>query len=169
MIQKQKHRNRTTKNDPEKNNNIPSPTSTTVIEDEENSIQENIMTTKDKGDAYGQQFAVVTPAQTELSPPRRERKDSQNNKPLVQAIIEQEHQKKIRSVFSLSPFQENGSSIQTTPESHFHSHSSSSESSRTLTPFQGHTPTLNQIWRGPTPPWTQQPPSPRRQTSTASS
>lgn len=155
MIRRRKNKEiASTVNDEERN--VPSPTSTTIIAED---IQEDMMTTKDKGDAYGQHFAVVTPAQTALSPPRRERKDSNtnnSNKSLVQSVVEQEHQKKVRSVFSLSPFQEDSNSIQTTPESHFNSNSSSSELSRTFTPFQGHTPTINQMWRGPTPPWTQQ-------------
>lgn len=153
-------------NDEEKNE--PSPSSTAI--EEEVTIDEGFVATKDERDAYGggQQFAVVTPDQTGLSPPRRERKESGCSSLSKVVMEEEDHQRNIRSVFSLSPLHEN--SNQTTPasESHNEFSSISSDMARTSTPFQGHTPVSSlQFWRGPTPPWTQQH-TPRSTPSTTS-
>ncbi|KAI9350405.1 hypothetical protein BD770DRAFT_413052 [Pilaira anomala] len=96
---------------------------------------------------YGQQFVVVEPSQTALSPPpqQRERKISTTTTILQQdeneGTIEPQ---KSRGVFSLSPPHEETDSIQDT--------SNCSTTTRTITPCH----TINtSSWRGPTPPWTQ--------------
>ena len=136
-----------------------SPTPTTIDE------SDIATSAAEKGIVYGQQFATVTSAQTGLSPPRRERKPSNASQVVIHPEEEspEEHQKNIQGVFSLSPLPES-ESPQMTPESHYLNQSSiSSNMSRTLSPFRPHTPTtIKSIWRGPTPPWTQNRQSPRQ-------
>ncbi|KAI9257845.1 hypothetical protein EDC94DRAFT_614382 [Helicostylum pulchrum] len=106
---------------------------------------------------YGQQFALVEPSQTALSPPpQRESKVCtllsppplpSQIEPYTCSLSDIAHPPsrtdslpKNRAVFSLSPHQEtDDATIQ-----------DNSSITRTITPFQGTTD-----WRGPTPPWTQ--------------
>lgn len=98
---------------------------------------------EDQMEKYGQQFAIVTPVQTELSPPRHV------NTGELPAIAMPE-QRQLR-VFSLSPLHECR-----TPASN--NTDSIVSSLRTATPFRTYTPPPTQdVWRGPTPVWTQYP------------
>lgn len=115
---------------------IPSQSPTTI--EDESVVPEN---NNKEATLYGQQFAVVETSQTILSPPPRERKESNNSITLQYEVIPQ----KARDVFSLSPHPEVDSTA--TP-------SSFSSSRRTITPFQGSTAAASPGWRGPTPPWT---------------
>lgn len=157
MIKKRKQKKLMKEGTDDEEKNQPSPASTTIEEDV--TIDEGFMASKEEKDTYsgGQQFVVLTPDQTGLSPPRRERKESGSSSLSKVVMEEEDHQRHIRSVFSLSPLHEH--SNQTTPASGSHNEFSSisSDMARTSTPFQGHTPISNhQFWRGPTPPWTQQ-------------
>lgn len=144
IISKRKKR-LTSNDDVEKNNEqIPSQSST-AIADESIIVTENNNnnSNNNKNTAlYGQQFAVVDTLHTVLSPPPRERKESNTSISLVHPELTPQ---KAREVFSLSPHQEVESIA--TPTSF-------SSSRRTITPFQGNTAPINPGWRGPTPPWT---------------
>ncbi|KAI9487858.1 MAG: hypothetical protein EXX96DRAFT_554944 [Benjaminiella poitrasii] len=126
---------------------------------------------------YGQQFALVTSAQTNLSPPRPQQQKTVNVQDNVVCDIpirdqkqfknlsipenedDIDHSKKLR-VFSLSPLHmplsESPCSEQTPSNHNCSVCSRGSVVYRTLSPY---TPSnLNDVtWRGPTPPWTQYP------------
>jgi hypothetical protein len=165
-----------------------------VNSDEEEAIDEGIMTTttatveasiksttdnssmqQKEANLYGQQFALVTPASTVLSPPRSQQHPHQQQKPttstapIIHQIQEEEGEEeedpsKLR-IFSLSPLHRPPQSSDS-PSSSFRNNThnadsicsnSSNTTHRAMTPFQGNTPTINDVWRGPTPPWTQYP------------
>jgi hypothetical protein len=151
-------------------------------------INESISITTNKGnqeqqqgglyeEGRGQQFTEVV---TALSPPKRDRKESNNATavPLttltekVQQDEEEEEQEldlgNMRGLFSLSPAAYEQASNNSTPHSSINLNSlNGSNHSRTNTPFQGHTtPAISSIWRGPTPPWTQY--SPRQKSLSVS-
>ncbi|KAG2209118.1 hypothetical protein INT46_006282 [Mucor plumbeus] len=114
-------------------------------------------------DLYDQQQEYITAVQTALSPPRplvvKDKILTTSNKIIHEQLNDnkgQDNQQELR-VFSLSPLHVLSSEK---PSERTNSVCSTSTTGRSMTPFQGHhinTPTINSIWRGPTPPWTQYP------------
>ncbi|KAI8054817.1 hypothetical protein BDF21DRAFT_403901 [Thamnidium elegans] len=123
-------RTQTLNKDDEEKPDVPVPLPTTPFDPK-------TIRSQDTMQLYGQQFALVEPSQTALSPPpQREPKTCT----LSDIAPPPDSLPKNRGVFSLSPHQEtDDSTIQ-----------DNSSTTRTITPFQGTTD-----WRGPTPPWTQ--------------
>lgn len=140
----------------------------------ENTIDEGIMTNnsiKRNGnqlgiDLYDQQQEYITTVQTALSPPRplvvKDKILTTSNKIIHEQSNDsdndnksQDNQQQELRVFSLSPLHVLSSAK---PSEKTNSVCSTSTTDRSISPFQGHhitTPTINSIWRGPTPPWTQ--------------
>ncbi|GAA5814348.1 hypothetical protein MFLAVUS_007842 [Mucor flavus] len=140
-----KKRTRTLNKDEEEKRDVPVPLQTTPFDPKSIRSQDTMQ-------LYGQQFALVEPSQTALSPPpQREPKTCALLSPQLPlepktctlsdiATSPIDSLPKNRGVFSLSPHQDtDDSTIQ-----------DNSSTTRTITPFQGTTD-----WRGPTPPWTQ--------------
>lgn len=115
-------------------------------------------------DLHDQQQEYVTAVQTALSPPRplvaRDKILTTSNKIIHEQTDDnkdQDIQRQELRVFSLSPLHVLSSEK---PSEKSSSDCSTSSTDRSMTPFQGHyinSPTINSIWRGPTPPWTQHP------------
>ncbi|EPB88646.1 hypothetical protein HMPREF1544_04518 [Mucor circinelloides 1006PhL] len=103
-----------------------------------------------------QQQEYVTAVQTALSPPRSHHiiaKDKILTTP-TKSIHEGKEQQELR-VFSLSPLHMQTSEARPSEKTNSIC-STSTTTDRSMTPFPN-TPTINSIWRGPTPPWTQHP------------
>lgn len=113
---------------------------TTFDVEKQEKIHDDTGIEKDQMEKYGQQFAIVTSAQTVLSPPRHP-----NTSYTYQPVpVPEQCQLK---VFSLSPLHQLPNDPITTTDS---------SSLRTITPFQP-TVTTPDTWRGPTPLFTQYP------------
>lgn len=145
---------------------------TTTIEASITSSTDNSMQQKE-AHLYGQRFALVTPASTALSPPRSQQQQQHHHPlkttssidPAIHKIQEETEDSNKLRVFSLSPLHQTPQSSDS-PSSSFRNNryntdsvcsNSSNTTHRTMTPFQGNTPTISDAWRGPTPPWTQYP------------
>ncbi|CAO3655242.1 unnamed protein product [Mucor fragilis] len=133
-----------------------------------NAIDEGVVANDPKcPDIQQQQHDYAAAVQTALSPPRPHHiitKDKALTTPTHIIHEQAETEPQELRVFSLSPLHAQ-SATAGTPRSSEKTNSMCSTSTttdRSMTPFQHYhhtntTPTINSIWRGPTPPWTQHP------------